>query len=281
MPDFKFIFHVSRPRFWLYVLGPYLVGLAAGIASKDELFRIDVLIFGLYFLLPANLLIYGINDIFDWETDRLNPKKAEYEMLVRPESHRRLATWIAFLNLPFLVAAFFLAPHALPSLSGFVVFSVFYSAPPIRAKAIPIVDSAFNVLYVFPGAFAYQMITGSFPPLIVFVAAWLWTMAMHAYSAIPDIEADREAGVDTIATLLGSGWTHLFCGLSYAAACILSVGNLTWLAAIGGFIYVPLMRFSDIAKYPKGVLRIYKFFPILNAAFGFALFWYLAWPKFF
>lgn len=281
MPDVRFLLKVSRPRFWLYVLGPYLVGLAAGAASADDLLRLDILIFGLYFLVPANLLIYGINDIFDFETDRLNPKKAEYEMLVRPASHRILAIAIVGLNFPFAAAAVYLAPQALLSLAGFLIFSIFYSAPPIRAKARPIVDSLFNVLYVFPGAFAYQMLTGSFPPLTIFVAGWLWTMAMHAYSAIPDIPADRRAGVRTIATLLGPGWTHLFCGLCFAAASILSVTHLTWFSAVAGFLYVPLMRFSGAAKFPDGVMRIYRFFPILNALMGFALFWYIAWPKFF
>lgn len=281
MPEIRFLIKISRPRFWLYVLGPYLVGLVAAAARSEDLFRLDVLLFGLYFIFPANLLIYGINDVFDFETDRRNPKKSKYELLVRPESHRPLLKWIAFLNIPFVVATYFLAPQALPSLAGFIFFSVSYSAPPIRAKAIPIIDSAFNILYVFPAAFAYQMITGSFPPLILFAAAGLWTMAMHAYSAIPDIVADREGGVNTIATLLGPGWTHLFCGLCYAAAGILSVTEITWIAAIGMLVYVPLMRFSDLAEYPSGVTEIYRFFPALNAIFGFSLFWYVAWPKFF
>src|SRR5215203_1505144 len=128
------IVRISRPRFWLYLFGTYLVGLAAGASSTSDFLRLDSILFGLYFLLPANLLIYGINDIFDFETDRLNPKKAEYEMLVRPESHRRLAMWTIVLNLPFLVAAFFVARSALMPLAIFLILSIFYSAPPIRAK---------------------------------------------------------------------------------------------------------------------------------------------------
>lgn len=281
MPDWRFLLKVSRPRFWLYVLGPYLIGLAAGVASSEDLLRLDALIFGLYFTLPANLLIYGINDIFDFETDRRNPKKDEYEMLVRPASHRKLLFWVIALNLPFVVASIYFAPRAIISLAGFLFFSVFYSASPIRAKAIPILDSIFNVLYVFPGVFAYQLITGSFPPLLVILAAWFWVMAMHAYSAIPDIPADRDARVNTIATLLGPAWTHLFCGLCFAAAAVLSVTRLTWFSAVAGLIYVPLMRFSETAEFPDGVMRIYRFFPILNAIVGFALFWYIALPKFF
>lgn len=281
MPDLRFFIKVSRPRFWIYVFGPYLVGLAAGILTRGDLLRLDVLIFAIFFLLPANLLIYGINDIFDWETDRLNPKKAEYEMLVRPESHRRLATWIAALSLPFVVAAYFLAPQTLPSLAGFVFFSVFYSAPPIRAKAIPIIDSVFNVLYVFPGAFAYQIITGAFPPLLVFAAGWLWTMAMHAYSAIPDIDADREAGVSTVATLLGRSGTLVFCLVCYLASAVFSFPYLGFASIIGGVVYSAMIAISFFSNSSDGIFSIYQRFPIVNAIVGFALFWYVAWPKFF
>ena len=75
MLDAPFLIKVIRPRFWLYIFGPYLVGLAAGASSRVDFLRFDALLFGLYFLFPANLLIYGINDIFDFETDRRNPKK--------------------------------------------------------------------------------------------------------------------------------------------------------------------------------------------------------------
>jgi lycopene elongase/hydratase (dihydrobisanhydrobacterioruberin-forming) len=279
MSTLQFLLKVSRPRFWLYVFGPYLVGLAAGAAIRDDFVRIENLVFGLYFLLPANLLIYGINDIFDWETDRLNPKKAEYEMLVRPESHRSLSVWIALLNLPFVLAAYLLAPQSLTSLAGFIFFSVFYSAPPIRAKAIPIVDSLFNILYVFPAAFAYQMMTGSFPPWAVIFAAGLWTMAMHAFSAIPDIDADREARVSTVATVLGKNGTLVFCLIAYLGSAALAFQYLGIWVIIPAAVYATLIGFSWSSKNEEGIFQIYQRFPIVNAVIGFVLFWVIAWPK--
>ena len=280
MPDLRFILNVSRPRFWIYVFGPYLVGIAAGASYKADFLRPDTLIFGLYFLLPANLLIYGINDIFDWETDRLNPKKAEYEMLVRPESHRRLAIWIAALNLPFVIAAYYLAPQALPPLAGFIFFSVFYSAPPIRAKAIPIVDSIFNILYVFPAAFAYQMLTGEFPATVVMAAGGLWTMAMHAFSAIPDIDADRDAGVSTIATLLGKSGTLLFCLAAYLASAVLAYAYIGVWALVPAIVYSTMIGLAWMSKNEAGIFSVYQRFPAVNAVVGSALFWLIALPKF-
>ena len=226
-------------------------------------------------------MIYGINDIFDFETDRLNPKKAEYEMLVRPGSHRGLAIAIIILNLPFVIAAFFLTPQALPTLAGFIFFSVFYSAPPIRAKAIPLVDSVFNILYVFPAAFAYQMLTGTFPPIAIFIAAGLWTMAMHAYSAIPDITADRKAEVSTIATLLGKNGTLAFCLAAYIASAALAWPHLGIFGLFLVAVYAFMIAISLISKNDAAVFAIYKYFPILNAAVGFVLFWFIALAKFF
>lgn len=277
MPDTKFFLKVSRPRFWIYVFGPYLVGLVAGASSKGDLFRVENFVFALYFLFPANLLVYGINDIFDFETDRINPKKTEYEMLVRPDSHFKLWLWIAGMNVPFLTAAILLKPGALPSLAGFLVFSIFYSAPPIRAKAIPVVDSVFNVLYVFPGIFAYQMITGSFPPFSIFTAAWLWTMAMHAYSAIPDIDADREAKLNTVATLLGRSGTLLFCLIMYLSSGVLVFQYLGYLALPLAAVYVLIIALSYISTEENKVFAIYRYFPPVNATVGFILFWSAAW----
>lgn len=277
MPDTKFFLKVSRPRFWIYVFGPYLVGLAAGASSKGDLLRVENFVFALYFLFPANLLVYGINDIFDFETDRINPKKTEYEMLVRPDSHFKLWLWIAGLNVPFLTAAILLKLGALPSLAGFLVFSIFYSAPPIRAKAIPIVDSVFNVLYVFPGMFAYQMITGSFPPFGIFLAAWLWTMAMHAFSAIPDIDADREAKLNTVATLLGRSGTLLFCLIMYLSSGVLVFQYLGYLALPLAAVYVLIIALSYISTEENKVFAIYRYFPPVNATVGFILFWSAAW----
>jgi 4-hydroxybenzoate polyprenyltransferase len=274
------IVRISRPRFWLYVLGPYLVGLAAAATSRSDFMRFDAILFAIYFLLPANLLVYGVNDIFDFETDSVNPKKQGYESLVTPERRRGLLVAIGLLNLPFLIASFILAPAALPSLAAFLFFSVFYSASPIRAKAVPILDSIFNILYVFPGAFAYQMMTGSFPPLWTIVAASLWTAAMHAYSAIPDINSDTKAGLRTIATLLGRSWTHGFCIACFLVAAIIAAANGS-LASVLGILYIGLMLWSLASTSDAGVFRIYRIFPFVNAIAGFLIFVSVALPKFF
>lgn len=279
MPPFQFLVRVSRPRFWLYIFGPYLIGLVAGATFRSDLLSPAIAAFAVFFLLPANLLIYGVNDIFDFETDKLNPKKQEYETLVKPDDRWPLILAILFLNIPFIAGAFFLNSIAIVAAVCFLFFSIFYSAWPIRAKAIPVIDSMFNILYVFPGIFGYALISGEFPPVLAVVSAFLWTMAMHAYSAIPDIAADREAGVETVATFIGPNGTIIFCTACYLGSAIFAFPFVGIFAGILGMIYLAIMAATVFAKDTAGVFRIYRYFPLINSTVGFTLFWIVAYGK--
>lgn len=277
----RFLLKVSRPRFWFYVFGPYLVGLAAGIASRGDLADWRFAVFGIYFLLPANLLVYGINDIFDYETDSLNEKKTEYETLVGPERRRRLFFWIAALNLPFIImAALLFDVKSFAAMETFIFLSIFYSSPPIRAKTKPVLDSAFNVLYVMPGVFAYAISAGELPPTILIVAGGLWTAAMHAYSAIPDIDADRKAGLNTIATFFGPYGTLAICFVLYAGAAVLSLEYLGVASVTLGSAYLILMLASVRSVKTGRLFKLYRAFPFINVAAGFIIFWHIALQKF-
>jgi 4-hydroxybenzoate polyprenyltransferase len=273
------IFKLSRPRFWMYVFGPYIVGLVAGAGHYSQLQTPLVVLFGLFFLFPANILIYGINDIFDYETDKDNAKKTEYETLVPPDERATIWRIVLVFNLPFLLLLTQVNQQAVATIAGFLFFSVFYSAPPIRAKTKPIVDSAFNVLYVLPGIFGYFLAGGTQLNGALVIAAWCWAMAMHAYSAVPDITADRQNGLNTVATYLGFYGTLVVCTLLYVAAAMLSfrvVGRLSPLLAV---VYVFLMHRSIASESEEGVLRIYKVFPLVNTLCGAAIVWAVALSK--
>jgi hypothetical protein len=68
----------------------------------------------------------------------------------------------------------------------------------------------------------------------VLLPALLWCMAMHAHSAAPDITADREAGVATVATLIGRQRTLVLCGLAYGLAAALVYPSLGSFAVVAG-----------------------------------------------
>ena len=68
--------HISRPVLWINTIGTGVVGIWLTGAYLDVR-AVPVI---LWLTLPFNLLIYGVNDIFDQETDAANPRKGS----VRP-----------------------------------------------------------------------------------------------------------------------------------------------------------------------------------------------------
>lgn len=270
---------LSRPRFWPYLVGPWAVGVAASGTRPG----VAVVLLGVYFALPANLLIYGANDLCDRETDRLNGKKGTYEALLHPSEDRRLKAAILVSNLPLIALLPFLPVAATAWLAVFLVLGVGYSVPPLRFKARPGWDSASNFLYAAAGFAGYAAASGGPPPVLLVVAAALWCAAMHAYSAVPDIAADRAAGVATIATRLGARPALVLCVGLWLLSAALVAPRLPAFAALAVVVYGVLGAVSLRALGGAGRQRlfaVYRIFPLVNTAIGAALFFSvlrLAW----
>jgi 4-hydroxybenzoate polyprenyltransferase len=269
----KQLLSVSRPRFWIYLLGPYSIGYMANIQT-DSLIWLAIL-WGLFFTFPANLFLYGVNDICDWETDKLNPKKTGYELSVQPEYRKQLIAIIVAFLMPALVLSFYSNSSLVIALTIFLLLGLFYSAPPIRAKTKPFLDALSNVLYVMPALVGYFLAGQATLNWYLLIAAGLWTSAMHAYSAIPDISPDSDAKISTIATFLGKNRTLVFCTLCYLSSALLAGSQIGTVAYILGLIYLILMRVSFQQKTDEDLFRIYRYFPTINTVSGFVLFIYV------
>ena len=259
----QYLLKLSRPRFWPYLAGPVVVGVAGAAASVPELFApMNFLLFG-YFLLPANLQLYGVNDVFDADVDEDNPKKDEKE--VRYGGDRLVPAVVLAASVAGL-ALFPLVPRvAWPYLGLYFVLAVEYSAPPFRFKTTPFLDSVSNGLYILPGAVAYAMVAGVHPPLAAVVGGWLWSMGMHTFSAIPDIEPDREAGIRTTATVLGETRTYAYCAATWltSAVAFAFLDNRIALLLLAYPVVVFAIYWSDVP-----VDRAYWWYPAINTAVG-------------
>lgn len=259
------ILNISRPRFWLYEMGTYFIGVLVATNFLGDFLQPKIFIFGFLFLIPANILIYGINDIFDYETDKLNPKKVEYEALLVPEKHKSVWVWVLVTNIPFLIYAFTISAKTGAYLLIFYFFATFYSATPIRAKIRPFFDSLFSAgHYIFTGVFGYFLAGGEGFPLIGFIAGMLWAMAMHAYSAVLDVKADTDAGFKTIATWLGRNKTIVLCLVFYVASAILFSTLVGVFPLVAVLVYVFLMIRSLRTKDDSKLFKIYTYFPWVN-----------------
>jgi len=83
----------SRPVSWVNTAIPF--ALAYYVVAEEVT---PALIVGcIFFLVPYNFLMYGINDVFDYESDLRNPRKGGVEgALLPPHLHR--ATLVAALR---------------------------------------------------------------------------------------------------------------------------------------------------------------------------------------
>ncbi|WP_136601099.1 prenyltransferase [Salinigranum halophilum] len=268
----RYLLTLSRPRFWLYLAGPVIVGVAAAARTPGELFAPLAVAFFAYFLVPANLFLYGVNDVFDADVDAENPKKEGRE--ARWQGDRTVVATILVSGALGVGLTAVTPAVAWPYLAGFFFLAVEYSAPPLRFKTTPFLDSLSNGLYILPGAAAFATLTGTHPPLGALVGAWLWTMGMHTFSAIPDIEPDREAGIATTATVLGEERTYAYCGAAWLAAAVAFavVDARISLLLLAYPVVVFALYWSDVPTD-----RAYWWYPALNTLVGMVLTMGLLW----
>ena len=281
------VLRISRPRFWIYELGPYMIGILWAMLvtqqSRTSLNIVVILLFALYFLIPANIWIYWINDIYDYETDKLNPKKLEwYEALVTPKEQKSLWKWILLTTIPFILILSYqqfqlwtINYSLLTAFFAFLFFSGQYSAKPIRAKARPILDSFFSAWhYITTAVFGYLLVNPTWDINRYYVIAGMArAMAMHAFSAVPDIQADKDAKLATFATLLWWKATIRVCFGLYLLASILSYSFLWRVSIILGVVYCWLMIWgATLYGDEKKVFALYKWFPWINTISGMVLF---------
>ncbi len=264
----------SRPRFWMYIVGPYVLGIAAAAPFPHLFENKYLLLLLLFFTFPFNYFLYAVNDIFDRDTDALNSKKKTHEHLVQNTEVRIVAALSAALFV-LSVLLFFWLKQPLAQFWFFLLLflSVFYSAPPLRFKARPFFDAYSNILYALPGFLSYALITGQFPTPTLFFAAAFWTAALHTFSAIPDIQADAQAKIATTAVSLGKKGALWFVGINWFLAAIL----FSLVLGVPGtvfFIY-PWFVFALRSASDEKISAFYWKLPYINTVLGFFGFWYL------
>jgi 4-hydroxybenzoate polyprenyltransferase len=250
------LFHISRPVLWINTVGPAVVGMwLAG-----ELWRWEALPILLWLTLPFNLLIYGVNDIFDQETDAQNPRKGSLEgAKIRPEEIVPIWRGVVYINIPFLLYFLFILPYeAVFWILLYTVLFTGYSAPPLRFKARPYLDSLSNAAYAFPLVFV-PLALGEGVVWPAALGLMAWSAAKHTFDAVQDIDEDQHVGIETTAVRLGARGVLFWSGAWWTAAtvCFALVSPLVALVNAvyaGGLLYA-LYREPE----PETGHRLYKY----------------------
>ncbi len=217
------LFVASRPISWVNTAFPFGAAYFFSTGEIDWIFWLG----SFFFLIPYNFLMYGVNDVFDYESDLRNPRKGGIEGALLDPKYHRLTLILAFgIATPFAIALSFVNPSATFWLWLTLFAVVAYSVKGLRFKEIPFLDSLTSSWH-FIGpllvglAIAQVEITGS---LMIGIAAFLiWGMASHAFGAVQDVRADREAKIASIATALGARLTTRIAFGVYIVAGVLAL----------------------------------------------------------
>ena len=197
---------VSRSLSWLNTAYPFAaVYLLAGGGISAAL-----MVGCAFFLFLFSPLMYGINDVFDFESDWRNPRKGGIEVVVLDTRWHRLTLWWAcLLPVPFFVVLMMWGTGggSAAVLVATLVALVDYSAPDLRFKRASnpglhdFIDPFRGPGGLRPGAcrsgadkHGGGFLLGVLSP----------GMTSHAFGAVQAVTAHRQAGISSIATVLGA-----------------------------------------------------------------------------
>lgn len=235
------LFVSSRPVSWINTAYPFAAAYLLTTRHLDPTFVIGTL----FFLVPYNLAMYGINDVFDYESDLRNPRKGGAHGAVLDRRMHGITLWAAGLScLPFVVYLTLVgSPVSWLVLALSLFFVVFYSAPPLRLKERPFADSITSSIHFFsPAVYALVLAgaTWTWQLLAIIVAFAFWGVASHAFGAVQDVVADREAGISSIATARGARWTVRFALTCYTLAGVIVLFT-AWPGPLAALAVVPYL----------------------------------------
>lgn len=249
------IVKASRPVSWINTAFPFAAAYLLVTREIDARLVVGTL----FFLIPYNLLMYGVNDVFDYESDLANPRKGGIEGdVVRDRAlarrvHRGILWASAFTVLPPLAWLLTQGSAAAAVTLVLVVAGVLaYSVPVLRFKERPFIDSVTSALH-FAGPLLYALVLTGAP--LTARAVWpiwasfiAWGMASHAFGAVQDVRADREGGIASVGTVMGARVTTWFAIIMYGASSALLL-VLPWPGILAAVL--PVAYLASVARFAR------------------------------
>ncbi|MEN0085636.1 MAG: prenyltransferase [Leifsonia sp.] len=279
---FRQLLLASRPLSWINTAFPFAAAYLLTTGCVDATFVVGAV----FFLIPYNLAMYGINDVFDYESDLRNPRKGGAEgALLDRSAHRRTLVAAVVTTVPFVVYLVVVGSPLSWLVLAFSLFAVVaYSVKGLRFKEVPILDSATSsVHFVSPALYGLVLAGAVFTPALwlVLLAFFLWGVGSHAFGAVQDVVPDREAGIASIATAIGAAATVRLAMAAWALAGV-AILFTPWPGPLAALLALPYLAAAapyrsitdgDAAAANRGWRR----FLWINYACGFLVTMLLIW----
>lgn len=230
----KQLLKVSRPGFWPTQLWFFVLPFG----QRDMLGSPAFWLGCVYVTAPLGLLVYGWNDLFDAETDRLNDRKDSWLFGARVDDAglARLPAWMIASQVPFVALFCWLGgARMLLWFAALCAVNALYNQPQLGFKNRPLVDvlTQAGYLLVFVLASWLCHVPQLSAPALVFSA--LFAMQGHLFGQLMDVEQDLAAGRRTTASVVGVVPGKLIVG-----ALLLAEAAIAWRwfahPAVGAFM---------------------------------------------
>jgi len=174
----------------------------------------------LYVTFPLNLLVYGWNDIVDYEADKFNPRKGNYLFGAKASKEQLDKLWLKIIGvqllfLPFLF--YFIGVKFLGLLIAFCLINGLYNLPKNGLRSRPPLELLCQIGYLLIVPLSIWLNHTSELHIYAYIYLLLFAFQSHLIGEVMDIEPDRKAGKKTTATILGIQSTKALIILIVAA----------------------------------------------------------------
>ncbi len=271
--EIKGIINTSRPLYWCVHFLFFVFGV---LASGNFTSLTDIhFIFPLLLLtLPYSYFIYAVNDYYDDDSDHANSRKGGVFGVIHSKSERVKLLRRSYLS--FLLCGIGFSFFGIKALIVYLILSAdlfWYSAPPVRFKAIPILDfiaggSLYGGLMYLLGYVTFQgnisQLIHQLPINLIFIL--VITAVYHLVLATFDISADRVQGITTSANVLGERVTLFSCifilmgSLPFFHTKVNFFIDILVRASVCVFLFQPKIRTNRIVQKIVGEYSLYLSF---------------------
>lgn len=263
--------------FWPLVALFFSIGAVISHAQLTAALFIHTILVAL--LLP--LITFGVNDVYDYASDRINKRKgirsAQGAFLPVEDHAFVIAVAAAATAILFTASLIFslLSKNFTNIVATATALAVAwaYSVPPIRLKERPPLDSLSNAALIWSVillGFSHGGSIAGFPRTVYFAS--LIAASIHAIAAIVDYFPDKRAGVRTIATVFEKRVAAVFSAL--VSVVIIAFSGIMSLPLRAFFWYVFAASLLLVVKSDERLAKRLAMFGFLAALFSITLFIY-------
>lgn len=270
---------VSRPGLWFATIWLYLLP-----TSQMEVWSSTSFWFGLFYIcFPLNFLVYGWNDVVDYEVDLNNPRKDSFLFGAKGTKAQLGELWKPILItqlccFPFLI--FFGGWSILVLIAFQVLINALYNLPKNGLRSKPPLELLCQVGYLLIVPLSVLINQVANVPLLTYLYLFLFAMQSHLIGEVMDYHPDKASGRNTTAIAIGIQKTKLLIILIVALEVLIMVYFFReWI--FGGFLGMALLwlilDLFFIYKTNKYTLGQMKLFGWMSNVVAFVTMAYVWW----